>query len=52
MFTEASMSKPTPREHALDKAHDYALSLIEDDVPGEPRLTLLSAEGEDAGTYP
>jgi hypothetical protein len=38
-------------EQALDAAHGYACELMETDVPGRPRLTLLSVDGEDAGIW-
>jgi hypothetical protein len=39
------------KEHALDLAYEYACQLSEPDLPGRPRLTLLSVEGEDAGIW-
>ena len=39
------------RDQALDLAHEYACQLTEADVPGRPRLTLLSVDGDDAGIW-
>lgn len=38
-------------EQAKDQAHKFALNMIQPDIPGQPRLTLLSCEGKDAGSY-